>query len=103
MGNRNAIIRFCRYYKNQSDNPYPYTDARHTAWKIEALFVELWSADSTMLTDCLNDYLMRGLREFCQYDDTPTYLKAFIMNRYFQYAGREDIEAFKDFYLKMYN
>jgi hypothetical protein len=95
------LLKYCRYYKGEKNNPYPYTDARYTAWKIEALYVELWP-DSPMLLDCLNDYIRRGLAEFCQFDDTPIHLKAFLMNRYFQYAEREDVEAFKDFYHKVY-
>ena len=91
-----------RHYKGQESNPYPYTDARHTAWKIEALFTDLWP-DSPMLSDCLEDYTRRGLSEFCQFDDTPIHLKAFLMNRYFQYAEREDVEAFKEFYQKVYD
>ena len=91
-----------RHYKGQERNPYPYTDARHTAWKIEALFTDLWP-DSPMLSDCLEDYTRRGLSEFCQFDDTPIHLKAFLMNRYFQYAEREDVEAFKKFYTGLYS
>lgn len=91
-----------KYYKGQESNPYPYTDARYTAWKIEAMFAHLLP-DNPMLSDCLIDYTRRGLSEFCKFDDTPIHLKAFLMNRYFQYTEREDVEAFKDFYQKVYN
>lgn len=91
-----------RYYKGENSNPFGVMDIRHTAWNVEALYSELWP-DSPMLSDCLNDYIRRGLTEFCQFDDTPIHLKAFLMNRYFQYAEREDVEAFKEFYNKCYN
>lgn len=89
------LLKLCRYYKGEDECPFSNTDVRYTAWKIESLFADLWP-DSPMLKECLNDYIRRGLVGFCDYDDTPIHLKAFLMNRFFQYSERENIEVFKE-------
>ena len=76
---RKDLLHHCRYYKGEKDSPFPQTDIRFTAWRIESLWVNQMIADS----DHIN--------------------LALLMNRYFQYSEREDIDAFKDFYLRLYN
>lgn len=95
------LLPFCRYYKGEEECPFAYTDARYTAWKIECIFTTLWP-DSPVLSQSLQEYIRRGMSDFRKEDDTPIHLKAFLMNRYFQYAEREDVDAFRDFYIKLY-
>jgi len=90
---------YCRFYKGEKTPPFSIRDPRLTAWKIEALWVH---ASEEMLSDAFSDYMAHGMIHFAKDDAVPISLKAFLMNRYFQYTEREDIEAFKSFYSQLY-
>lgn len=100
--NKKDLIQFCKYYKGDDKSPFKETDARFTAWRIESLWVDAMLSNSEQLNRSLNEYLMHGLKDFCKTDDIPISLKAFLMNRYFQYAEREDVNEFKKFYNQLY-
>lgn len=100
---RKDLLHHCRYYKGEKDSPFPQTDIRFTAWRIESLWVNQMIVDSDHINFCIEEYILRGMNDFQKFDDTPIALKALLMNRYFQYSEREDIDAFKDFYLRLYN
>lgn len=98
----NYLLHHCRYYKGEEECPFTQIDDRFTAWKIEAMWVNMMVNDSEHLNFCLEEYLLRGMKDFQKYDDTPITLKALLMNRYFKYEEREDIEGFKKFYREFY-
>ena len=100
---RNDLLHHCRYYKGEKESPFAMTDIRFTAWRIESLWIDEMVKDSEHLSYCLEEYISKSMRDYRKTDDTPITLKALLMNRYFQYTEREDIEAFKDFYEKLYN
>lgn len=100
--NKKDLIQFCKYYQGEKESPFAQTDARFTAWRIEALWVDSMLSDSEQISRSLDDYIMYGLKDFCKTDDIPITLKAFLMNRYFQYAERDDVNEFKKFYNELY-
>ena len=99
---RKTLLQYCRYYKGGKVSPFEKTDYRFTAWRIEALYVHAMVNDLQIIEDCISDYIIKGMTDFSKTDDVPLSLKAFLMNRYFQYAEREDIDEFKAFYKKAY-
>lgn len=100
--NRNELVNLCRYYKGEQESPFAFADPRFTAWRIEALWVVAATNQAEMLNFCVEDYIRHGLAGFQDKDGVPISLKAFLMNRLFQYAEREDVEDFKQFYLNHY-
>lgn len=97
------LLQYCRYYKGQNENPYKADDPKFTAWKIEMLYTYCRTEDREVIDTALQDYIQHGMSDFHMEDDIPMTLKAFLMNRFFQYNDREDIDEFKKFYEKLYS
>lgn len=103
MDDKNTLLKSCRYYKGEEDSPFNDTDIRYTAWRIERLWVKLFNDDnSDFILNCLTDYNLHGMGDYRKADDTPITLKAVLMNRFFQYSGREVLDNFKNFYERLY-
>lgn len=93
---KKTLLQHCRYYDGSDKCPFKEGDVRFTAWKIERLFVDVFDHD--VIDESISEYLRRGMADFHKDDAVPLSLKAFLMNRYFQYTEREDIDDFKRFY-----
>lgn len=98
---REDLIKFCRYYKGEKEHPKTHDAIVHIAWNAERKWIEDFPNKGNC-EDILKDYMEIGLTEFEMQDDTPIILKAYLFNRFCQYAERIDINAFKKFYLNEY-
>ena len=97
------FTRSCKYYDGRGATRLSGNKAM--LWNCERTWVSLSVAKSKVLADMLDDYLDVGLREFCQYDDTPITLKAVLYNSFAKYhsgTAQEAVEAFKVFYAEHY-
>lgn len=72
------LIKFCKYYRGESKNPYKVSAARYV-WVTEKDWVEEMLLDN-VVTDKqsleLNHYLAKGFADFEKFDDTPITLKS---------------------------
>lgn len=100
---KNDMMKFCRYYNGEKTCPYKDTDPRYTAWRVEMLWLNDYDVGAEQTSYCIDDYVRRGLSDYRMSDGVPVALKAFLMNRYFQYAEREDVNDFKKFYELLYS
>lgn len=100
---KDDLLRFCRYYRGESDNPFKNDDTRAILWDYERTWVSDNLKDGDF-SDYLNDYIAVGLQDFAKYDDTPVTLKAMLFNRYAksEYSMQSAVPRFKDFYNKYY-
>lgn len=105
------LLKFCRYYHGEKDNPFDGRDSDKAAlWLYERTWIqELLNAakidkPSAMLAEYIDDYLAVGLKDFAKFDDTPVTLKALLFNRYAKssYSMQDAVAGFKDFYQKYY-
>lgn len=93
------LLQFCKYYKGEEESPYQGT--KNALWGFE----KTWVAFSLnpekgfdYLSNCLNEYLSCGLRDFEKFDDTPITLKAVLFNRFEQWDEGGDFKAFYNEY-----
>lgn len=102
MDNKDTI-KFCRYYHGESE--CPFEDAEHsTLWKIERAWAERMTIGHTeQIEEAIIEYVTYGLGEFQMRDGVPISLKAVLFNRFCKYEERIDLEAFKQFYLRLYS
>lgn len=102
MANKEDLIKFCRYYKGESERPKDMP----LWWEYEQMWVKLslnakeGSFNSRLIGEYLDNYLRAGLRTFCDDDDTPASLKALLYDRHTHFGG--DTESFKEWYIKEY-
>ena len=103
MADKKSLIKFCRYYKGETDTEITGNDGMF--WNCERVWVEDTLKQSSTITSALNDYLSAGLRTFNRYDDTPLTLKAllfFLFAKYYSGSIFEAAEAFKELYNNEY-
>lgn len=95
--NKKDLLKFCRYYKGQEDNPYK---GKNEEWlfKYERHWCELMMKDDEIISDFVNDYINAGLAHFSETDNVPITLKAIMFNRYAQHNEMFTIDEFKDWY-----
>lgn len=96
------LVKHCRYYKGESNNPFEGKDSTKAAlWLYERTWVMDFNNDNG---DALRDYNSVGLGDFEMFDDTPLLLKALLFNRYAKtaYSLASAVEGFKAFYHKYY-
>lgn len=109
MANKEDLIKFCRYFKDEAENPWKDC-IEELLWEWEKKWVEftlnVYKGEQKMLlNEMLNEYIAVGLRIFNDTDDTPATLKALLFNRYLhlnKLPMKEGVESFKDFYDKTY-
>lgn len=109
MANKEELIKFCRYFKGEAENPWKNC-IKALFWEWEKKWVEftlkVYKGQQKMFLDrMLNEYIAVGLRTFNDTDDTPATLKALLFNRYLylnKLPMKEGVESFKDFYNKTY-
>lgn len=108
----NELLKYCRYYRGEKDNPYSSKDNYSGYfWDYEKVWVEqtalCYKNDNTDFFDSMvEEYLHSGLAAFQQTDDTPVTLKALLYNRYSHWSGLpmlENAEPFKNWYLHEYS
>lgn len=94
------LLKFCRYYKGESSNPYEGDKAMF--WGYEQIWIRLSEQGAFEDSDMLEDYNMFGLKEFCKDDGIPITLKALLFNRFRHwkdgYGLEIDRDRFKSFY-----
>ena len=109
MANKEDLIKFCRYFKGEAENPWKDC-IEALLWEWEKKWVEftlkVYKGQQKMfLNEMLNEYIAVGLRTFNDTDDTPATLKALLFNRYLhlnKLPMKEGVESFMDFYDKTY-
>ena len=103
--NRNDLLKFCKYYKNEKENPYKKSVAGYF-WDYEKKWIELSIENGDSMANIIEEYVDYGLADFNMQDDTPLSLKAVIFNRFLHWLGgygvNEDKENFKVFYNNKY-
>lgn len=110
MVNKEDLIKFCRYFKGEAENPWKDYCIKALFWEWENKWVEftlkVYKGQQKMfLNRMLNEYIAVGLRTFNDTDDTPATLKALLFNRYLylnKLPMKEGVESFKDFYNQTY-
>ena len=103
MADKKSLIKFCRYYKGETNNELTGNDGMF--WNCERVWVENTIKQSELLTIVINDYIEAGLRTFCQYDDTPATLKAILFSSFAKYRSGsifDAADAFKELYNNEY-
>ena len=100
MSKRDDLIKQCRYYHGEEENPY--TDGNKALfWDYEMKWVALYLTEDERLSDCCNEYVSHGLMEFEEKDGVPFTLKALLYNRFQQWLEGTPSE-FKKFYKEQY-
>lgn len=108
----NELIKFCRYYKGQKENPFVGKEQQKAMlWSIEKTWVEdtasaIHAKEATASqSSILDEYLAVGLKDFEKFDDTPIMLKAIIFNRYAQntHTMLSAVDGFKKLYYEYYS
>jgi hypothetical protein len=97
--NREDLIKLCRYYKGEKENPYQ--EDKGMFWNIERCYIEMRLRENSLLADCGSEYMRQGLLEFEEFDGTPFLLKALLFNRY-EYWLQGTPDEFKVFYKEQY-
>lgn len=77
---REDLIRQCRYYKGEEENPFDDSD-RGLFGDYERLWVRNVYADHSAFSEAVEEYNIY-LRDFSKDDGVPTSLKAALLNRY---------------------
>lgn len=93
------LIKSCRYYKGEKDNPY--SGDKGMFWACEQSYVELSMSEDDRLVACYDEYHAHGLADFENKDGVPLLLKALIYNRY-QHWSEGTPSGFKKMYKERY-
>lgn len=106
MSQREELIKQCRYYKGEEENPFEGNENSQNAkmfWEYERGWVF-----STLRGDTfeiiIDDYKWHGLDGFRADDGIPMSLKALLFNRYVHWCGGygNDREGFINFFNSNY-
>ena len=107
---REDLIKQCRYYKGEKENPFKGKDQNksmlwfyESCWVIESEKMNT-SEDMGVYSDIIDEYIRVGLLDFNEKDGIPVSLKALLFNRYAKYAYSisDAVSSFRDFYNKYY-
>jgi Lon protease-like protein len=101
------LLSYCLYYKGEDDYPESSGDDNKShLWNYELVWVKSCQQNRHYIAQVVQDYIFAGLELFNINDGTPLSLKAILFNRYQHWCGGNgwlnDINGFKDFYLKDY-
>lgn len=99
--NREDLIKKCRYYNGETFNPLK-NDIRGIMWLAEFIFVDKFINNNESLWPYCDEYRNLGLLDFSNDDGVPVHIKALLFDRFSEFNGRKDVEAFKNFYLNSY-
>lgn len=106
MSAKNSLLKYCRYYKGESSNPYEGKDRdKAMLWFYEMGWVKNAERGMTPVTsDVIDEYKTCGLQTFHSDDGVPLSLKALLFNRYAktEQSLKDAVEPFRKFYEKFY-
>ena len=97
----NPLLRFCRYYKGESTNPFPDPSLRFWIWEFEKKYVDesLASEDLTpFLREALTAYRHAGLSDFRNTDGVSVLMKAVLYQLFLKGNELPLIDEFVRFY-----
>lgn len=104
--NEKELLKLCRYYKGEENNPFDSVDQNKAMlWFYERAWFSAWLKKNGLgFDEMIADYVGCGLASFESKDGIPITLKALLFNRYAQTAQsqRQAVEPFKSFFLKYY-
>ena len=108
-GLHDELIRQCRYYKGESENPFEGS-TKAMLWYYEQCWVSFEeslddSSKAEVLKESIDGYIRLGLQDFSKDDGTPIGIKAILLNRYLHWGGmliEDEVEAFKRWYVREY-
>lgn len=110
---QNDLLKYCRYYRGESENPYEGKDQDRAllwlyerAWIHDTLGVVESGEVGTITGRLLDEYTGVGLSEFENEDGIPITLKSLLFNRFSQgnMSSMVDcVEPFKKFYKQYYS
>lgn len=105
--NREELIRLCRYYHGEKENPYANVGGNKSMlWFYEQSWVNdmIMSRDGEtgILEEYLNGYISAGLLDFRRDDGVPVKLKSYLFSVYMKGESVRNTEPFKAFYCKYY-
>ena len=100
------LIKYCRYYKGEKKNPFiKFGNDSHILWNLEKYWVNAYSnGGNIVLSECLDEYKLANLTDFCSNDSTHITYKALLFNRYGKncYSLSHAADSFKKLYTKYY-
>lgn len=101
------LLSYCLYYKGEEETPKALDrDNKQLLWNYEQVWVNSCQQNKHYISQVVQDYIFAGLELFNLNDGTPLSLKAILFNRYQHWCGGygwlNDINGFKNFYLKSY-
>lgn len=99
--NRSDLIKQCRYYRGEDENPFDEEQNKAMLWFYEKIWVAKMLANDPYLEEITNEYRSQGLENFSEEDGTPISLKAILFNRY-EHWLEGGTDGFKRFYRKTY-
>lgn len=104
MSAKNPFLKYCRYFKGESENPYESKDRNKAMlWFYEMGWAKNAERDmSPVSSDVINEYKRCGLEQFG--DGVPLSLRALLFNRFAktEQSLMDAVEPFKNFYKKYY-
>lgn len=92
---RETLIKQCRYYNGEEENPYGEGGDKAMFWFYERWWAEkMANGDTDVLSFYLSLYERVGLTDFEEDDGVPITLKAILFNRYEEWAegGPDDFK-----------
>ncbi len=101
------LLKFCRYYKGEKENPFEGKDqTKANLWSCEKFWTEhsITEKGRKSLAEYIDDYASVGLALFEIHDDIPASYKAMLFNRYAKtaYSLADAVEPFKKLYKEYY-
>ncbi|MBP5366499.1 MAG: hypothetical protein J6Y82_11390 [Bacteroidales bacterium] len=104
---RDDLIKQCRYFKGEKENPYTDNDPNKTMfWGYERKWVDWYyqhnDLDDNPLDAMTYDYIHSGMSDFNTNDGVPISLKSLLFNRYFHWNDYATPDDFKKWYVCYY-
>ncbi len=81
---REKLLKSCRYYKGQAENPFK--DSRSALWSLERDWVKMAESASTLLDEYLEG-LRLALPDLAKSTDVHPSLVALLYDRYTHFGG----------------
>ncbi|MRJ09406.1 hypothetical protein EDL99_11140 [Ornithobacterium rhinotracheale] len=98
------LIKQCRYYKGEKENPFQEDNHKNLFWHYEKKWVEfsLNPREKSYLEGITSEYKKIGLTTFNENDGIPITLKALLLSRFLYWNEGADADLFKEWYKKYY-
>ena len=106
MMKKDDLIKQCRYYGGEEQNPYEAGD-KVMLWNWERTWVDMAAnedgGDALTLQSYVKDFEENGLKDFEAMDGVPISMKAVLFNRYYAWNEYTTIVEFKKWYRTYYH